>query len=186
MNFILQKLAPGRVVQLKKTGQLVREEFLAVVAAEEKNAEQAAAAADNSASRQSLQTSLAESRYQYHPLETTQREIRVLLLRPAENAEDPIEATFRVGRVDDWPIHNCLSYVWGRQPPDRVMRLDGRPFEITAHLERALQRYRSLLGSQQQVCAIWVDAICINQADNAEKAQQVGIMRQIYERGKCT
>lgn len=52
-----------------------------------------------------------------------------------------------------------------------------KPIQISANLYAALRRLRSPHG----VLCIWVDAICINQQDDAERARQVGLMRDIYQ-----
>jgi len=48
---------------------------------------------------------------------------------------------------------------------------------ISENLHAALQRIRDV----QQPVEIWVDSICINQKDLAERSSQVGLMRDIYE-----
>ena len=53
---------------------------------------------------------------------------------------------------------------------------DDHSFEITSNLHNALLQFRE--GGFKSF--IWVDAICINQADLNERAMQVRIMRQIY------
>lgn len=62
------------------------------------------------------------------------------------------------------------------------MICDNRPFTITDDLDQALKRIREKIrpnGNFSQT--IWIDAICINQADLEEKSKQVSMMHQIYQ-----
>jgi hypothetical protein len=74
--------------------------------------------------------------------------------------------------------YNALSYTWGVIDPDQVpphvIMLDGRSFRIHDNLMYFLRRTRD--DSQ----AFWIDAICIDQNNTDEKAQQIPLMRQIY------
>jgi hypothetical protein len=55
--------------------------------------------------------------------------------------------------------------------------------EIGENLFDALAEYQKLLKSQSidDKVLLWVDALCINQKDRAERSAQVSIMDQIYE-----
>jgi hypothetical protein len=48
------------------------------------------------------------------------------------------------------------------------------------NLYSALEHLQQRAGSHDLFLAIWIDAICINQADNTEKSSQVQIMDDIY------
>ena len=60
------------------------------------------------------------------------------------------------------------------------MTLNGTPFGISANLEAALVRLR--LPDAERT--LWVDAICINQDDEAEKRREVMRMSAIYNSAK--
>jgi Heterokaryon incompatibility protein (HET) len=70
----------------------------------------------------------------------------------------------------------ALSYVWGDATQKFPILLDGRVFYVTLSLLEALKR----LQHADYTVPIWIDAICINQADNQEKRQQVQRMGDIY------
>ncbi|KAH7314275.1 heterokaryon incompatibility protein-domain-containing protein [Rhexocercosporidium sp. MPI-PUGE-AT-0058] len=61
-----------------------------------------------------------------------------------------------------------------------VITLNDVPFSITPRLEEALRHLRY----QDTPRILWVDALCIDQANNSERRYQVGLMRQIYS--NCT
>ena len=79
--------------------------------------------------------------------------------------------------MDSHPKFTALSYVWGPycEPRDTVM-CNGISIEITANCKKALSALRKLPGP----VTVWVDAICINQQDDDEKAKQLPLMEEIY------
>ncbi|KAH6651998.1 heterokaryon incompatibility protein-domain-containing protein [Truncatella angustata] len=105
------------------------------------------------------------------------RHIRLLHIRPSQNFEDPLEGMVSVASVDDPLEYHTLSYVWGSPIKPKLIKIGHCLVAITYSLELALRRCRDGKGD----VAIWADAICINQADNAEKAAQISMMRDIYK-----
>lgn len=69
-----------------------------------------------------------------------------------------------------------LSYVWGDPGDTDRITVDGCDFQATRNLIGGLRRLRSSRDAR----ILWVDAICIDQANNQEKTQQVGMMAKIY------
>lgn len=87
------------------------------------------------------------------------------------DGEDAAKSCFR--------IHDycALSYAWGSADRPYTIQLHQNSFvPITASLYQALQHFRGT----QTVTPLWADALCINQADNEEKARQVAFMGAIY------
>ena len=68
----------------------------------------------------------------------------------------------------------ALSYVWGNPDKVHTIGLNGHDFQITDNLMFFLRRKRKV------TLAFWIDAICINQDDKAEKSEQIGRMGEIY------
>ncbi|KAK7540341.1 heterokaryon incompatibility, partial [Phyllosticta paracitricarpa] len=65
--------------------------------------------------------------------------------------------------------------------------LDDRQIGVTANLEIALQQLaRNLYDKREKLLDLWVDAICIDQANASEKTQQVSLMDQIYNNATQT
>jgi hypothetical protein len=73
--------------------------------------------------------------------------------------------------------YKALSYTWGDSADTVPIILNDRTVYITRNLKEALQCLRNL----QIAVPVWVDAVCINQADDAERTTQVQLMRQIYQ-----
>ncbi|RYP60659.1 hypothetical protein DL770_009948 [Monosporascus sp. CRB-9-2] len=103
-----------------------------------------------------------------------------LLSIPADSKDNRsgIQCQLSVYPLNSCPEYHALSYYWG--PPTVTGRIRCNEVEIpvTANLFSALQN----LCHPEKGMLIWIDALCINQADNAERAQQVGIMRHIYSK----
>ncbi|KAI0097518.1 heterokaryon incompatibility protein-domain-containing protein [Nemania sp. FL0031] len=109
-------------------------------------------------------------------------EIRLLEILPGIG-EGKIECRLKVYKLGEGCVPEALSYVWGRrdQPKGKIL-VDQKDFTVLGNLHRALRGLR--LPETARV--IWVDAICINQADGQERAHQVSLMGQLYSEAKTT
>lgn len=76
--------------------------------------------------------------------------------------------------------YQALSYSWGRVKATRILRCSGFSLPITQTLEDALTE----LQHSTKSLYLWVDAVCINQYDKPEQAEQVTKMLQIYQKAK--
>ena len=112
--------------------------------------------------------------YKYHEL--PDRHIRLLSLLPGDGYS-PIYCEIQVHKLDSASDFEALSYHWGDSNPPAFIRLDGRSLQVTRNLKLAL----AYLRRKDRARLMWIDAICIDQSDNAEKAVQVCMMRDIYE-----
>lgn len=115
----------------------------------------------------------------YDNLDPAKNEIR--LIRFLRNGKSPIEVSLETVSRDDSPVYRCLSYVWGNPAPVRPIIINRVEACITENLDEALRR----LECEEDVELLWVDAICINQADHREKAHQVGMMGSIYSEAEA-
>ncbi|KKY25110.1 putative ankyrin and het domain protein [Phaeomoniella chlamydospora] len=90
----------------------------------------------------------------------------------------------------------CLSYTWGHpeatdtpmpDPPMQPIIIDGLELLIGQNLHDALIAIRSLMAGEPEPVPdkyLWIDAVCINQADTREKNHQVSMMHWIYKAAK--
>ena len=118
---------------------------------------------------------ILDSRPREQQLDPTQPQIRILrLLRGFWT--DPIRCNTFVAYLRDNPVYTALSYAWGNEPPLREIMLNGVQFFVTPNLFSALRRLRKPDVERD----LWIDAICINQEDNAEKSHQVQLMGTIF------
>lgn len=72
--------------------------------------------------------------------------------------------------------YEYLSYAWGENECDRSITLNNSSFVVSSTLHIALEHLRH--PSQER--KIWIEAVCINQADIFERNAQVAIMGLIY------
>lgn len=76
--------------------------------------------------------------------------------------------------------YEALSYCWGDNTVKTPIVCNDARLDITRNLKSALQHLRDAVNTR----ALWIDAICINQDDVAERTQQVGCMREIYQQAE--
>lgn len=102
---------------------------------------------------------------------------RLLTLLPSVEAGDNVECTLSPAFLDENPVYDALSYVWGdKNAPDPIL-VNKQPYHTTDYLREALTLLRDSL---EEPLTLWVDAICINQSDLEERRDQVLQMRRIY------
>jgi len=121
--------------------------------------------------------------------------IRLLYLLPSTSPDlDKIECEIVRVHIDQAKDYEALSYVWG--PPDAIestiqiqspnrqlwKSASSSSLRITSSLLIALWHLR--YASQRR--HLWIDQICINQADTLEKNAQVRRMGEIYRKAQST
>ncbi|OJJ68816.1 hypothetical protein ASPBRDRAFT_132240 [Aspergillus brasiliensis CBS 101740] len=79
-------------------------------------------------------------------------------------------------RTGSTHLYEALSYTWGSGLARHSIIVNGYILPVTENLHTALLYLRD----HQLVRTLWVDAICINQKDNDEKANQIPFMQYIY------
>ena len=110
----------------------------------------------------------------YHPLDKTKRQIR--LMRMFHDRGPEIDCELSIFSLDDNRTYDALSYCWAKERPICQIRLNGTPFNVRPNLFA----YLELMREEQQTCWIFIDALCINQEDVAERSVQVGLMGTVY------
>ncbi|KAF2132501.1 HET-domain-containing protein, partial [Dothidotthia symphoricarpi CBS 119687] len=112
----------------------------------------------------------------YTPL-AGNHEFRLLRILPKLTDTPPILCELVTASVaDSAGKYIAGSYVWGAPELASSIILNGISFGIRANLAYFLRACRSKYKTR----VIWIDAICINQDDMAERSSQVRIMSQIY------
>lgn len=114
--------------------------------------------------------------YQYSSLHgLPENTIRLLTLFPGSE-EDELVCDLSSASLSDQPTYAALSYTWGEADDTYAIRLDNKTFRIRKNLWQCLKRLRH----QSFHIRLWIDAICVNQADLDERRSQVALMRHIY------
>lgn len=120
----------------------------------------------------------------YSPLPKDTFSIRLLQLTPSLDPLSPVHCKLVIYPLDDRPSHvhtyEALSYTWGSSDYSQTILVDSgtQSLEIqtTQNLHAALMKLRDPYFAR----CLWIDALCINQEDDKEKAHQVGAMARIY------
>lgn len=102
------------------------------------------------------------------------RKIRVLRIDSASSLSTKLRCKLDIISMDD--KYTALSYTWGDIDDREDISINGHNFSITRELEVTLRHLRT--ASVERV--VWIDAICINQADKAELTWHMSCMREVY------
>lgn len=109
--------------------------------------------------------------YQYEPL--LENQFRILEITAVHPEISCRLVTCVAGQT---PSFSALSYAWGSEPNTKSIICDYARFLITSHLYECLVSIFLENGPTR----LWVDAICINQSSDREKASQVAKMHRLY------
>ena len=113
------------------------------------------------------------------------REIR-LLVPDGSGPATGLSWSLRTFDIDDKDVHfTSLSYVWAAQThPDMFpVACNGCRLQVHQNLYTALPFLaRRFVAEAPLAVPFWIDAICINQADDEEKISQIRLMNTIYRR----
>jgi hypothetical protein len=117
--------------------------------------------------------------FNYEPLLTREHEIRLFRTPPkvVNGARERIHMDVFHMSLYTGPVFKALSYAWGDPDACSTVYLNGQPVQVTRNLSEALAN----LQCEHAELTMWIDALCINQADALEKTSQVQLMRTIYE-----
>jgi hypothetical protein len=117
------------------------------------------------------------SEYEYEPL-PDENWTRILELQCGGG---PISCSLSLVRIDEFEqSYEAISYVWGVEKERSDIQCNGKHLPVTINLRDALLAIRH----ETEPRSLWADAICIDQNNKQERAQQVKIMGEIYENAK--
>jgi hypothetical protein len=107
------------------------------------------------------------------------------LLSPVLSSDNE-DLCFNVSHVPRYkaPPYTAVSYTWGDFEPTGVIYLNGQAFKIRLNLWSCLH-YLNPYSREGLWDHIWVDAICINQANDLERNAQVRLMDKTYTNARC-
>ena len=126
------------------------------------------------------QLSTFTTTYTYSPLQP--RHIRLLEFRRDDNT---LRFEYHIIHVelpknDPAPAFEAVSYTWGNHAKVSTLQIHQElgHIALTANLTEALPH----ISQHSSTKRLWIDQLCINQADNAEKSIQVGLMSEVYNK----
>jgi hypothetical protein len=111
----------------------------------------------------------------YKDLDKAHKEIRLISLLPGD-FDAPIQCTLQSVSLLNCPKYEAVSYVWGTEEANCNVKVDGVTFATRPNLFQLLLHLRR----RDVPCILWIDGICINQEDIAERSHQVAQMRDVY------
>jgi hypothetical protein len=118
----------------------------------------------------------SSSLYTSLPLPNDETSIRLLTINPSLDRHAPVICSLHLAKIDSASKYETLSYCWGDAAATESVSVNGVDILITKNLATALLMLR--LPNESRI--IWMDAICIDQNNVAEKNFQVPLMRLIY------
>lgn len=121
----------------------------------------------------------ANDLFHYTPLKDSTRYIR-LLWYDGTTEEDILTFGLEEIALADCGKYLALSYEWREEEPTEAIVLDGYRFMIRPNLYSFLERNLDRMW----YAPIFIDAICINQADFEEKQAQIRMMGEVYSRAE--
>ena len=107
-----------------------------------------------------------------------QGNIRLLSLEPRD---DRVTINLFSASLEDKPSYEAISYTWGDVNRKKEITCGNQLVTVPENLYDVLRHLRC----RGRVRTLWVDAICINQVDIAEKSAQIRIMADIYENAQA-
>lgn len=132
--------------------------------------------------------------YVFPPLQGP-NDIRIMVIQPADDPEQPVVCSIEITSLEHPCHYQTLSYPWGPTSADGshltdIIYCDGMPIGVTFNLNAALKRIRLAYQQNHFIYGksqfkLWVDAICINQANATERGSQVMLMDRIYGASQC-
>jgi hypothetical protein len=123
---------------------------------------------------------LPNEMFSHEPLDHNTASIRLVRLDPELSPDGLIQCTIVHDTIE--ASYTCLSYRWGAPHPSSLILINGKRFCIRQNLLDFLDMARQ---SPEATDIYWIDALCIDQANTAERNHQVSQMGQIFSRADC-
>ncbi|KAH0493405.1 hypothetical protein TgHK011_000076 [Trichoderma gracile] len=116
--------------------------------------------------------------YKYECLDLENPAIRLLRLHHGVASDISCELfQAELHQRQDSVSYEALSYTWGSSELSERIRVNGYRMNITQNLHEALLHLRK----EDEDRVLWIDAVCINQANLKERGHQVAQMGDIYK-----
>ena len=123
---------------------------------------------------------LVTSSFEYIPLRSAS-DIRLILVHPG-SFDDALNCTLIHSSLASAKLSGfeAISYRWGSSDQTTInLEYDAKKSEFGVHgsVESVLRHLRRNDG---QIRTLWIDAVCIDQSNDQERADQVALMADIY------
>jgi hypothetical protein len=129
--------------------------------------------------------------YTYSPLEAANG-LRLLTIDAVGENRGELRCTMKHFSFDTAPPYGALSYEWGNTGFKKRLILNNKHFDVGENLRNALwylatmeffisSDVRGPRNTNHRLTWLWVDALCIDQRNTAERNHQVRLMGDIYK-----
>lgn len=132
-----------------------------------------------------MENDASRTAFRHEPLDIRTSTIRLLRLQPRSSASEEIAIEIFHERTqvtqDDGtqaPVYRALSYEWGPPELRSSITVSNSVFEVRQNLYDFLAMYSQHI---KRTTVLWIDQLCIDQGNVAERNQQVGMMGAIYK-----
>jgi hypothetical protein len=120
--------------------------------------------------------------YVYSSLNEDAQEIRLLTILPGTfDSEIRVTLETKSFRENSGLSFEALSYAWGSTDNPVDIFIGGSRSQETITVTRNLAEALPYLRYQDKGRVVWIDTICVNQQDMAERSSQVKRMADIYQ-----
>lgn len=119
----------------------------------------------------------------YQPLDPARRETRLLVVDTSQlDGEGRVCCHLETVSLlaNPCPSYEAISWCWGDQARRAEILLNREVTEVSRNAAEVLRR----VAFDQRHARVWLDAVCINQIDIAERGQQVSMMREVYSKAE--
>ena len=124
----------------------------------------------------------------YAPLDESIREIRLVRF-PGVGSSGHVSCSLSTSNLSQSEHgklqYIALSYLWGDPGQTEGILVNGRRFTARTNLVSFFRHYENVPMEYRDL-PIWIDAICINQADLDERTAQVNLMGDIYRQATAS
>jgi hypothetical protein len=113
---------------------------------------------------------------------------RFLRLHPSDTLDGPVHCSLETVRLNDPSARHfeAISYTWADSNGDTSLCEKiyiGPEYHVLPVTKSCLAALRQFRTSTDRL--LWIDAVCINQADVRERGHQVSLMHSIYTSASC-
>ncbi|KAI0969291.1 heterokaryon incompatibility protein-domain-containing protein [Xylaria arbuscula] len=124
----------------------------------------------------------------YRILDQSNSEIRLLKVRSVESVWGIQSLKLVHAQLIPYPVASApsfvaVSYRWSVDHRVPII-VDGRRCDVSSSIHQLLITLQSEASDSQDERYLWIDSICINQADRKEKSWQIGLMKDVYSSAK--
>jgi hypothetical protein len=131
-----------------------------------------------------LPTTAPTMKFTHQPLDSSLDSIRLVCLHARQIPSSLIHCTIHYTNLTSAPPFKALSHIPSPSSPSTPaaeIQINNHPFRVHANLHTLLEQLHDQLNEDgDEETWYWIDQLCIDGANAAEKSHQVGLRHRIY------